>query len=216
MIMTTSYENHGPFVTVAPGPGTELDARRRLARVPIDQPPGLFGRFIGWLSRRMYGQAVDNGFAMAHHRKVLWATLFHERRVAKFDRLDPTLRSLAELAAASEIGCSWCVDFGFFLADSHRVDLDKLASISHWREAENLTELEKQVIAYTIAATATPSAVTDELVAPLRAALGDDGLVELAMMVAVENQRSRFNAGLGLVSQGFSATCRLPSATVDS
>ena len=49
------------------------------------------------------------------------------------------------------------------------------------------------------------------MVAPLRDALGDDGLVELTMMIAVENQRSRVNAALGLVSQGFSAACRLPS-----
>ena len=28
------------------------------------------------------------------------------------------------------------------------------------------------------------------------------------MMVAIENERSRFNAALGLVSQGFSATCQ--------
>jgi alkylhydroperoxidase family enzyme len=210
--MTTSYGNHQPILNVAPGPGAELGARRRLARVPIDQPPGLYGRLVGWLSRKMYGQALDNGYAMAHNRKVLWATLFFERRVAKYDRLDPTLRSLAEMTAATEIGCSWCVDFGFFLADSHQVDLDKLASIPHWREAESLTALEKQVIAYTIAATATPSAVTDELVAPLREALGDDGIVELAAIVAIENHRSRFNAGLGLVSQGFSASCRLPSA----
>ena len=49
------------------------------------------------------------------------------------------------------------------------------------------------------------------MVAPLRDALGDEALVELTMMVAIENERSRFNAALGLVSQGFSATCQLPS-----
>ena len=30
--------------------------------------------------------------------------------------------------------------------------------------------------------------------------------------VAIENERSRFNAALGLVSQGFSASCQLPSS----
>jgi alkylhydroperoxidase family enzyme len=210
MTTSTTPSSH-PILPVAPGPGTQLDARRRLARVPIDQPPGLTGRLIGWLSRRLYGQAADNGFAMAHNRKVLWATVFHERRVAKFDRLDPGLKALAVMAAAVEIGCSWCVDFGFFLADGEGLDLDKLASVPRWREAENLTPLEKQVIEFAVAATATPVAVTDEMVAPLREALGEDGLVELAMMVAVENQRSRFNGALGLVSQGFSATCQLPS-----
>ena len=62
-----------------------------------------------------------------------------------------------------------------------------------------------------MAATRTPSEVTDQLVARLRTALGEAALIELAMIVAIENQRSRFNSALGLVSQGFSASCQLPS-----
>ncbi len=209
--MTTSPDISPKLLSIAPGPGTELDARRQLARVPIDQPAGLTGRLIGWLSNRLYGQAADNGYAMAANRKVLWATLFHERRVAKFDSLDPMLTSLAEMAVAIEIGCAWCVDFGFFKANGEGLDLAKLAAVPHWQDADNLTSLEKQVIEYAVASTATPSAATDEMVARLREALGDEALVELTMMIAVENQRSRFNASLGLVSQGFSASCRLPS-----
>lgn len=209
--MTISSDIPRKLVSITPGPGTELDARRQLARVPIDQPAGLLGRLIGWLSNRLYGQAADNGYAMAANRKVLWATLFHERRVAKFDSLDPMLTSLVEMAVAMEIGCSWCVDFGFFKANGEGLDLAKLAAVPQWRDADNLTSLEKQVIEYAIASTATPSAATDEMVAQLRTALGDEALVELTMMIAIENQRSRFNASLGLVSQGFSASCRLPS-----
>ena len=210
MSMTTSHDI-SRLLSVAPGPGTELDARRMLARVPIDQPPGLTGRLIGWLSRKMYGQAADNGFAMAANRKVLWDTLFHERRVAKFDSLDPLLTSLAEMAVATEIGCSWCVDFGFFKANGEDLDLAKLAAVPRWRDADNLSSVEKQVIEYAVASTATPSAATDEMVAGLREALGDEALIELTMIISIENQRSRFNASLGLVSQGFSASCRLPS-----
>ena len=58
--------------------------------------------------------------------------------------------------------------------------------------------------------TATPPAVTDTMVTTLRTRLGDAAVVELTAMVALENQRSRMNAALGLVAQGFSAACRLP------
>jgi hypothetical protein len=34
------------------------------------------------------------------------------------------------------------------------------------------------------------------------------------MMIAVENQRSRFNSALGLHSQGFKDRCEIPAATV--
>ena len=60
---------------------------------------------------------------------------------------------------------------------------------------------------YAEAMTATPPDVTDEMVAGLRRELGDAELVELTMMVAVENVRSRFNSALGLTSQGFKDRC---------
>lgn len=194
-----------------PGAGAEPATRRRLARVPIEPAPGLFGRLLSRVSRTLYGRDLDNAHALAHNRRVLFATFGHERRVAKFNRLDPTLKALAVMATAAEIGCSWCIDFGYHLAAAEGIDLAKLAAVPDWHTAANLTELERRVIGFAVAASATPPRVTDEQVAALRAALGEDGLVELAMMVAIENQRSRFNAALGLVSQGFSAQCSLPS-----
>lgn len=53
--------------------------------------------------------------------------------------------------------------------------------------------------------TATPPAVTDELVAALRFHLDVAQLVELTELIAVENWRSRVNAALGLESQSFKA-----------
>ena len=78
-----------------------------------------------------------------------------------------------------------------------------------WRDSDVYTDLERKVLAYAEAATATPPQVTDEMVADLRRALDDAQLVELTMMVAVENVRSRFNAALGLTSQGFKEFCEL-------
>ncbi len=45
--------------------------------------------------------------------------------------------------------------------------------------------------------TATPPAVTDELVAQLREQLSAAQLAELTAIIAVENLRSRINAALG-------------------
>ena len=45
---------------------------------------------------------------------------------------------------------------------------------------------------------------------PVRSHLSDAEFVELAAWVALENFRSRFNAGLGLRSQGFSDSCEIP------
>ena len=74
------------------------------------------------------------------------------------------------------------------------------------------TDLEREVMAYAEAMTVTPPEVTDEMVASLDEQLGHAAVVELTMMVAVENERSRFNSAMGLASQGFSDVCDLPLA----
>lgn len=195
-----------------PNPVPLVDAKTRSsrARVPLTAPPGWFGRIAKVYSRRMYGDVLDTGLAMAHHRPVLFADVLFERRVARWKRLDPTLKTLAVMVAATRIECSWCVDFGYFAASGEGIDLDKVAAVGQWRNSTLFTDLERRVLEYAEAMTSTPPVVSDELAASLKSALGVDALVELTMMVAVENQRSRFNAALGLTSQGFSESCRAP------
>ena len=62
---------------------------------------------------------------------------------------------------------------------------------------------------YAEAMTATPPTVSDDMVSELVEDLGVQAVVELTMMVAVENQRSRFNSAMGLTSQGFSDRCEI-------
>ena len=186
------------------------EQRRAAARVPLETPRGPVGRLITWYSRRTYGDVLDNGLALLHNRPVLWAVLGFERKVDKWDRLDPDLKVLAEMASASVIGCSWCMDFGYYAAHSKGLRVDKLREVPRWREADVFTELERAVLEYAEAMSVTPPVVTDEMAETLRSHLGEDGFVELSMIVAVENERSRFNSALGLTSQGFSGRCELP------
>ena len=58
-------------------------------------------------------------------------------------------------------------------------------------------------------ATQSPADVSDALAARIREHLSEAEFVELAAWVALENFRSRFNAGLGLRSQGFSDSCEV-------
>ena len=186
------------------------EERRALARVPLDDPRGAFGRAMAWYARRTYGDVPDNGLALLHNVPVLKAVLGFERRVARWDRLDPDLKVLAQTASAAVIGCSWCLDFGYFAAHSQGLRVDKLKEVPRWRESDVFTPVERRVLEYAEAMTVTPPAVTDAMTDALRADLGVDGFVELTMMVAVENERARFNSALGLTSQGFADRCELP------
>lgn len=184
--------------------------RRATARVPLGEHRGVLPRLLAWYSRRTYGDVLDPGLAMMHHRRMLLAYVRFETQLARCWKLDEDLKTLAVLTAASVIGCSWCLDFGYYEAQSKGLDTAKLRELPKWRESALYSPLERRVIAYAEAMTRTPMEVTDELVGELRDNLGDAALVELTMMVAVENQRSRFNSALGLRSQGFRDRCELP------
>jgi len=188
-----------------------LEERRATARVPLDEPRGLLGRAVAWYSRRTFGDVPDTALALLHNKPVLKAVFGYERKVAKWDRLDPNLKVLAEMASAAVIGCSWCMDFGYYLAHSNGLRVDKLREVPRWRDSDAFDDTERRVLEYAEAMTATPPTVTDELAGALRAELGDEAFVELTAIVALENERSRLNSALGLKSQGFSDRCELPA-----
>jgi alkylhydroperoxidase family enzyme len=175
---------------------------------------GPVAAFARWYSRRKFGEVADPLRAAGRHPGVAMAwgafELLAERR---WRRLDPGLRVLAVHRVSTAIGCPWCIDFGTWEGSRLGVDPAKLAGIGDWRGDDAYDERERAVLAFAETATQTPAAVTEDLVAPLRELLGDEAVVELAAWVAIENYRSRFNAGLGLGSQGFAARCARPVPT---
>lgn len=181
-------------------------------RIPKARVTGLYGKAMSAYARRTYGQIPDNAYVLWHHRPVLKAVLKLEQRVARWRALDPNLKSYAQLASAGVIGCSWCLDFGYFLAHNDGLDLAKVREVPRWRESEVFTPLERDVLEYAEAMSTTPLTVTDELVARLIDQLGTPAVVELTQMIALENMRSRFNSAAGLQSQGYSDVCELPLA----
>ena len=182
-----------------------------MAHVPLlDHPKGLIPRLARRYTLRRFGQMAEPTAAAAHHGGVLVATGGLETAVQLgWKKLDPALRWLAVQGAATRIGCPWCIDYGTSEAVRQGVDPAKLAAVASWRASRLFDERERVVLAYTEAATDTPAVVKDELAARVRVHLSDAEFVELAAWVALENYRSRFNAGLGLTSQGFSASCAL-------
>ncbi|MFE7215759.1 carboxymuconolactone decarboxylase family protein [Streptomyces sp. NPDC057611] len=169
-------------------------------------------RLVEWYSRRVYGKVLDPARALAHNPRVLWSDLRFEQSLAKWNKLDPDLKALAEMASAAAIGCSWCMDFGYWVARERGMAPEKLHDVPAWRDSDAHTPLERDVLAYAEAMTATPPTVDDDLAARLRDRLGEPALVELTAVVAVENLRSRMNSALGLTSQGFKDSCEVPES----
>jgi AhpD family alkylhydroperoxidase len=182
-----------------------------MARISLDPPRTLSYRIAEWFVRRRFGDMMDPVRAVAHNRRVSRATALFELLVLRWNTVPHRLKDLAVMAAAVRIGCSWCVDFGTWESHTHGVSLAKLKAVPRWRESELFTEEERLVMAYAEAMTTDPPEVTDEMVDGLRGFLTEPQLVELTMIIAVENMRSRFNAAAGLAGQGFKDRCEIPA-----
>lgn len=181
-------------------------------RIPKAELTGAYGRLLETVTRRMWGKVPDNLYVAFHHRPVMNAVFGFERKVAKWDALDPHLKTYATMATAAAIGCSWCLDFGYYVAHTDGLEEAKVREVPRWRKSELFTPLERDVLEYAEAMTATPPSVDDTLSARLQETLGVKAVVELTQMVALENMRARFNLAAGVEAQGFSDVCELPLA----
>ena len=179
------------------------------ARVPLEHPGSLLARIMNVWTRRAYGREMEPMLALLHNRKVMTSVARFEMGLAKWARLDTDLKELACLAVASQIGCSWCMDFGYYVSRTNGMEAAKLEQVADWRTSTVYTPLERRVLEYAEAMTATPPTVTDEMVEGLRTELDHGQIVELTEMISVENLRSRTNSALGLTSQGFKSQCDL-------
>lgn len=177
----------------------------------VQKPRGGLQRYAWRYSRKRFGKLVEPVQAAAQHSGVLLASGALETVVAyRWTALEPHLRWLVLQATATAIGCSWCVDFGFYEAVQSGVPVAKVRNVREWRDSDVYEERERLVLEFAEAVNTTPSTVTEDLAERLRRTFSEKELVELAGWVAVENMRSRFNAGLGLRSEGFSERCEVP------
>jgi alkylhydroperoxidase family enzyme len=177
----------------------------------VDNPKGIIARLSFRYAKRRFGRMVEPVEAAAHHSGVLISMGALETAVQMgLKKLDPTLRWLAIQKTAATIGCSWCIDYGYYEGMNEAIDSAKVRAVGQWRDSGLFDERERAVLEYAETVSGTPAEVTEELAARLRALFTNAEIVELGAWVALENLRSRFNAGLGLHSQGFSESCEIP------
>ncbi|WP_413753956.1 carboxymuconolactone decarboxylase family protein [Streptomyces sp. R-74717] len=148
-----------------------------------------------------------------HNPEVATSNLEFSAKLSEWDAADAGLKSFAHMAVAAQVGCSWCLDVGYFQAQNQDLDLAKASQVPRWRESEVFTPLERDVLEYAEAMTNTPPTVTDELYASLLDRLGPAAMVELTAYIAFVNMATRNNIANGVTSQGFSDACEIPLAT---
>jgi alkylhydroperoxidase family enzyme len=185
-------------------------------RIPKAELTGIYGALVKRMSRRMLGDVAEPVEVAWHNRKVVNLSFTLARKAQKWDQCDENLKSLAHMAVASMVGCSFCLDLGYFQAHNEGLDVIKAREVPRWRESDVFTRLERDVMEYAEAMTQTPPTVTDELSARLLEPLGPAALVELTAYIALANFVTRTNIAFGIESQEFSAACGLKPLAVPS
>jgi alkylhydroperoxidase family enzyme len=181
-------------------------------RVPTTEITGPLGYMVKSFSKKKLGAVPAAVGVMWHNRKVLTDMSTAGRKAEKWDRVDPNLKTYAHMAAVGTVGCSFCLDFGYFQAHNEGLDVAKASEVPRWRESTVFTSLERDVMEYAEGMSRTPLEVTDELSARLLDQLGAAALIELTAWIAFANMASRANVALGIESEEFSKACALPLA----
>ena len=178
-------------------------------RIPKAELSGVYGAMVRRMSRKMLGDVAEPVEVAWHNRKVLNFSFSVGRRSQKWHQCDENLKSFAHMAVASLVGCSWCLDLGYFQAHNEGLDETKAREVPRWRESAVFTPLERDVMEYAEAMSQTPPTVTDDLSARLLEQIGAPAMVELTVWIALANQFARTNSALGIEAQGFAAACGL-------
>ncbi len=180
-----------------------MTLRIEKARVPAE----LAESFV-----KQLGTVPEPTEVLWHDPKLAEAMQEFTARAAGFDACDAGLKTFAHMAVAAQVGCSWCLDINYFLAQNQQLDLAKASQVPRWRESDVFDPLERDVLEYAEAMTNTPPTVTDELYASLLDQVGPAAMVELTWFIGFANEATRNNTAHGITSQGFSDTCEVPLA----
>jgi alkylhydroperoxidase family enzyme len=178
-------------------------------RIPAAEITGFKGWIIKRFAKKTLGTVPTSIGVYWHHQQVLMDMAGVGRKLQKWDTCDEQLKSFAHMAVASQVGCTWCLDFNYFEAHNKELDMEKAREVPRWRESGHFSSLEREVLGYAEAMTETEPTVTDEMVASLREQLGDAALLELTAVIAFANFTTRPNVALGIESDGFAAACGL-------
>lgn len=178
-------------------------------RIPTREPTGVQGALVKRLARRRLGRVPEPLGVYWHNLPVLKGYFAISGRARKWEACDPSLKSFAHMAVASLVGCTWCLDYGYFEAYNENLDLEKAREVPRWRESDAFSELERDVMAYAEAMSQTPPTVTDEQSARLLERLGPAAMVELTAFIALANFYTRSNVAFGIEAEGFAAACGL-------
>jgi hypothetical protein len=94
-------------------------------RIPTAEITGVYGAIVKRFSKKLLGRVPESVGVYWHNPAVLKATMGMGAKAQKWKACNLSLKSFAHMAVAGQVGCSWCLDFGYFQAFNEKLDVDK-------------------------------------------------------------------------------------------
>jgi AhpD family alkylhydroperoxidase len=175
------------------------------------RPPGDYPFWLRPFFRsqqRRYGQVLLPGLLWARVPRLFAAVaLLYGAIDRRSSPLPPALRSLVTVRVSQLNWCRFCVDINSMTLAKRSGSMAKVEALPQWRESGIFAPQERIALEYAEAMTLSDQRVSDELMGRVKAAFGDDAVIELTALIAFQNLSSKFNAALDVPPQGF---CRAP------
>ncbi len=155
--------------------------------------------------RRIIGGSIQGTGIYARSAGLLRATGGMERYfMSRRRRVPHRTLELVSLRTAMEVGCSFCIDLGSYMAGvKHGASPEQIAALHDPAGSGLFEPAEVVALELAVAMAATPPAVDDELWGRLAGHYDEAQILELVTMAGWENFRARTNAALQVESHGF-------------
>lgn len=159
------------------------------------------------LQRQRYGVVLEPTRVWARAPAPMRAFLHF---VAAVDRqsspIEPSLRSLIMVKISQINSCAFCVDFNAARLEERGVRPEKALALNDYKTSRLFSNKERTALDYAVAIATTTAAVDETLFNRLRKYFDENAIVELTALIVLQIASSKFNAALGISSQGFCQT----------
>lgn len=174
----------------------------------------LFSRFMFWLQKRKFGMVLPATLLWGRSSWLyLTFSLMYGAISRKNSPLDPSLISLLNTRVAQINQCPFCIDLNASFLQQQNISNEKILELTNFQNSDLYSEKEKAALLFAEAVTRNITDTYDSTVSHLKEYFNDDEVVEITAVIAFENLSSKFNAALGVESQGL---CKIPDNEQES
>lgn len=163
-------------------------------------------RLIFRLQRRKYGRELEPARLWGRTPRVFLAmSAMYGALERRSSPIEPALRSLIQVRVSQLNSCPFCTDINSASGLKRGATRERLGELAHFHDSALFTDKEKVALAYAEAMTDSYQHSDSAPIGRLRRHFSDDAIIELTALIAFQNMSSKFNAALGVPSQGFCA-----------